>query len=37
MPPRPQAKLTSLSTERDVRLLNNMSASCLILRRLLMK
>jgi hypothetical protein len=37
MPPRPQAKLTSLSTERDVRLLNNMSASCLMLRRLHMK
>jgi hypothetical protein len=34
MPPRPQAKLTSLSTERDVRLLNNMAASCLMLRRL---
>ena len=33
----PQAKLASLSTERDVRLLNNMSASCLMLRRLHMK
>jgi hypothetical protein len=37
MPPRAQAKLTSLPTERDVRLLNNMSASCLMLRRLHMK
>jgi hypothetical protein len=37
MPLGSQAKLTSLSTERDVRLLNNMSASCLMLWRLHMK
>ena len=37
MSPRPQDKVTSLSTERAVRLLNDMSASCLMLRRLHMK
>ncbi len=37
MPPHPASKLTSLSTERAVRLLNDMSASCLMLRRLHMK
>ncbi len=37
MPPVPQGKLSSPSTERDVRLLNDMSASCLMLRRLHMK
>ncbi len=37
MPPRRQDKLTSLSTDRDVRLLNNLTASCLMLRRLHMK
>ena len=34
MPPHPQSKLTRLSTKRDVQLLNNMTASCLMLRRL---
>jgi hypothetical protein len=34
MPPRPQSKLTSLSTKRDVQLLNNMAVRCLMLRRL---
>jgi hypothetical protein len=34
MPLRPQSKLTSLSTKRMSRLLNNMTASCLMLRRL---
>ncbi len=34
MPPRPHSKVTSLSSERDVQLLNKMTASCLIVRRL---
>jgi hypothetical protein len=34
MRPRLQRKLTSLSTKRDVQLLKNMTASCLMLRRL---
>ena len=37
MPPRLHGKLISLSTERDVQLLNNMTASCLMLRRLHIK
>jgi hypothetical protein len=37
MPPPSQSKLTSLSSKHDVQLLNNRTASCLMLRRLHIK